>query len=270
MRFSGKSVLVTGAASGIGRATAILFAAEGAQVTIGDVNDAGLAETASMMARPARIVPYDAVDHASCHRLVAAAAESGLDVVCNIGGIHDWGPSPALDESRFERSIAINLTSLFAICRTALPHLVESGGNIVNVASAAGMVGVAYNAAYCAAKHGLIGYADSLRLELSPHNISVIGVTPGSIRTDVSRNAITADGGRRGESDAAIDSGIDPDDFAERMISMIDAGQREVMIADAPTEKMIGEARRTPEELIDRMIEMFNKGYAAQMGVKEK
>jgi len=73
-----------------------------------------------------------------------------------------------------------------------------------------------------------------------------------------------------GESAKAIGTGIDPDDFAERMLNAIDAGEREVMIADHEAEKMIGEARRTPEALIDRMIDMFNSGYAAQMGVTEQ
>ena len=91
MLFQGKRVLITGAASGIGRATAIKFAAEGASVTIGDVNEAGLRETAAMMASTPRIQPFDAADHASCQTLVAAAAVDGLDVLCNISGVLDWG-----------------------------------------------------------------------------------------------------------------------------------------------------------------------------------
>lgn len=97
----------------------------------------------------------------------------------------------------------------------------------------------------------------------------MIVVTPGSIRTGVSRNAMTATGGTRGVSDEAIDTGIDPDEFADRMLAAIDAGEREVAIAEHGMEKWIAEMRRTPDELFDRMIASFNSGYAARMGVKE-
>ena len=92
MRFQGKNVLITGAASGIGRATAILFAEEGARVTIGDMNGAGLEETATMMITAPQIKTYDAADFDSCRALVAAAATDGLDVLCNISGMMKWAP----------------------------------------------------------------------------------------------------------------------------------------------------------------------------------
>ena len=103
MQFSGKNILVTGAASGIGRATAIHFANEGANLTIGDVNEEGLAETAGMMARVPQIIPYDASNFASCRALVAAAAKDGLDVLANISGMLKWGPSLEFSIEDFER-----------------------------------------------------------------------------------------------------------------------------------------------------------------------
>ncbi|HMT44068.1 MAG TPA: SDR family oxidoreductase, partial [Chakrabartia sp.] len=135
MRFEGKKVLVTGAASGIGRATAIRFAAEGADVTIADVNEAGLKDTATQMARSPRIHAFDAMDTDSCRGLVAAAAVDGLDVLCNISGILKWGPSLDFAVEDFERILKVNTTSVFVLCQAALPHLIKSRGNIVNTAS---------------------------------------------------------------------------------------------------------------------------------------
>ena len=103
MRFAGKKALVTGAASGIGRATAIRLASEGAAITIGDVNAAGLEETAAMMAVRPAIVPFDATDFSSCRALVEAASSDGLDVLCNISGILKWGPSLEFAVEDFER-----------------------------------------------------------------------------------------------------------------------------------------------------------------------
>ena len=169
--------------------------------------------------------------------------------------------------------LGVNVDLLGPICLTQalLKRMVaRKTGQIVMISSLAGKVGSPLRTAYCAAKHGLIGYADALRIEVAGHGISVIGVTPGSIRTDVSRNAMTADGSTRGVSDEAIETGIDPDIFAELMLTAIDEGQREVAIAEHGMEKWIAEVRRTPEEMFDKMIENFHSGYAARMGVSEQ
>ncbi len=273
MSMAGKCVWITGASSGIGAALARAYARRGCRLILSGRNQAALAEVAGQCGVEHLILPFDTADFAAAQQAADQAWDwsGGIDVLVNNAGISQRSLAIDTDFAVYRKMIDIDLLGPICLTQALIKRMAgRKTGQIIMISSLAGKIGSPLRTAYCAAKHGLIGYADSLRLELSPHNISVIGVTPGSIRTDVSRNAITADGGRRGESDAAIDSGIDPDDFAERMISMIDAGQREVMIADAPTEKMIGEARRTPEELIDRMIEMFNKGYAAQMGVKEK
>lgn len=183
MQLAGKKALVTGAASGIGRATAIRFAAEGAQVTIADVNAAGLAETAALMALPPRIQTFDAADHDSCRALVAAAAENGLDVLCNISGILDWGSTASFPVEKFERILAINTTSVFVLCQAALPHLIESKGCIVNTASTAGVQGIAYNVAYSASKHAVVGITKSLAVEVASHGVRVNAICPGAVAT---------------------------------------------------------------------------------------
>jgi short-subunit dehydrogenase len=236
-----------------------------------------LAEVAAQCGVEHLILPFDTADFAAAQAAAdtawdwASSVSGGIDVLVNNAGISQRSLAVDTDFSVYRKMIDIDLLGPICLTQALLKRMTgRKTGQIVMISSLAGKIGSPLRSAYCAAKHGLIGYADAIRLELSPHNISVIGVTPGSIRTDVSRNAITADGGRRGESDKAIDTGIDPDDFAERMLSAIDAGEREVMIAEHEAEKMIGEARRTPEALIDRMIGMFNSGYAAQMGVTEQ
>ncbi|MCB2060065.1 MAG: SDR family oxidoreductase [Novosphingobium sp.] len=183
MLFEGKRVLITGAASGIGRATAIKFAAEGAQVTIGDVNEAGLAETAGMMAGEPRVQTFDAADFASCRELVAVAAKDGLDVLCNVSGILKWGPSQDFAVEDFERVMRINTTSVFVLCQAAMPHLIESKGNIVNTASTASLQGIAYTIAYSASKHAVAAITKGLAIEFASKRVRVNAICPGQVNT---------------------------------------------------------------------------------------
>jgi NAD(P)-dependent dehydrogenase (short-subunit alcohol dehydrogenase family) len=189
MRFEGKSVLVTGAASGIGRATAILFAAEGARVTIGDINAAGLQETAGMMATTPRITAYDAGDFASCRALVEAASTTGLDVLCNISGMLKWGPSLEFSVDDFERILRINTTSVFVMCQAALPHLIKSKGNIVNTASTAALQGIAYTIAYAASKHAVAAITKSLAIEFASTGVRINAICPGHVDTPMGNSA---------------------------------------------------------------------------------
>lgn len=189
MRFEGKKVLVTGAASGIGRATAIRLASEGAAVTIGDINEAGLSETAGMMASVPRICAFDAGDMASCRNLVEAAAVDGLDVLCNISGILKWGPSLDFGLDDFERILKINTTSVFALCQAALPHLIKSKGNIVNTASTAALQGIAYTIAYSASKHAVAAITKGLAIEFASKGVRVNAICPGHVNTPMGNAA---------------------------------------------------------------------------------
>lgn len=232
MRFEGKKVLVTGAASGIGRATAILFAREGATVTIGDVNEAGLAETAAAMATPARIQPYDAADFASCRTLVDVVAEKGLDVVCNIAGILKWGPSQDFSIEDFDRIMRVNTTSVFAICQAALPHLIESKGNIVNTASSSALVGIAYTIAYSASKHAVAGITKGLAIEFAAKGVRINAVCPGQVKTPMTAApppAADLDWGLVMRNAPKLADGIcDPEDIAESIAWLASDAARKV------------------------------------------
>lgn len=182
-RFAGKRALVTGAASGIGKATAVLLAAEGAIVTLADRDVQGLEKTRALIGAQHYAAGFDAADTQSCQKLVATGAEGGLDIVCNIAGFLDWGATEGFDEARFEQVLRINLFGTFAICRAALPHLVESKGCIVNMASTAGLTGIAYSTAYCASKHAVVGLTKSLSAEFASRGVRVNAVCPGHVDT---------------------------------------------------------------------------------------
>jgi|TARA_R110002049_G_scaffold199766_12_gene370215 meso-butanediol dehydrogenase/(S,S)-butanediol dehydrogenase/diacetyl reductase len=189
MTLEGKHILVTGAASGIGRATALRLAEDGATLTLADINQGGLTETTSMISAPTEIIAYDATDIESCQSMMAAATANGLDCLCNIAGLLDWGPTLDFDEARFQRVIAINLTSVYSLCRAALPDLIKSGGNIVNMASTAGLLGTPYSIAYSASKHGIVGLTKSLAVEFASRNVRVNAVAPGQVNTPMAHQA---------------------------------------------------------------------------------
>lgn len=230
MELQGKKALVTGAASGIGRATAIRFAAEGADVTIGDINAAGLEETAAMMARPARIQPFDAADFASCRALVEVAASDGLDILANISGILRWGPSLDFTEEQFAQVLAVNTTSVYALCRAALPHLIKSKGAIVNTASTAALQGIAYTVAYTASKHAVAAITKSLAVEFADRGVRINAVCPGQVDTAMGHTPPPA-----GEinwdlvmrnTPKLVDGIADPADIAEAILFLASARAR--------------------------------------------
>lgn len=184
MRLDGRRALVTGAASGIGRATAIRLAAEGAIVTIADINAEGLDETAAQMPTlPRDRITFDAADTASCQALVARAAADGLDILCNISGILRWGPTIDFPLEDFERVMRINTTSVFALCQAALPHLLKSKGTIINTASTASLQGIAYTLAYAASKHAVAAITKSLAVEFASAGLRINAICPGQVNT---------------------------------------------------------------------------------------
>lgn len=185
MRLEGKTAIVTGAASGIGLAVAKRLAADGAKVVIGDRNAQGVEEAARTIGSSASALALDVADEASCQALVdhAVGLHGGLDILCNIAGVLDFGRFADVDRGRWDRVISVNLTGVYQMCRAAMPHLVDRRGNIVNMASAAGLVGVPYNSAYTASKHGVVGLTRALALEFSKEGVRVNAVCPGGVDT---------------------------------------------------------------------------------------
>ncbi len=180
----GKVALVTGASSGLGAAVAQLFAARGAKVF-------GVARDAERMATVFEEVPggaYASVDISSseaCRDAVAQCVETfgRLDALINVAGFHQMRHTLSVTDEDWDKDLAVNLNGPFFLCRAALPHLLEAGGNIVNVASIAGIEGEVYSAGYCAAKHGLVGLTRALAIEFTSDRLRVNAVCPGGMLT---------------------------------------------------------------------------------------
>jgi NAD(P)-dependent dehydrogenase (short-subunit alcohol dehydrogenase family) len=187
----GKRCLITGAASGIGRATAIAVAGHGAELFLTDRDGDGLERVAAEIRGAGGTVTHFATADVADHEAVVALAEEmharapNMDVVMNIAGISTWGRIEQLDHEHWRRTIDINLMGPISVLECFVPPMIEAGrgGHIVNVSSVAGLFGLPWHAPYSASKFGLRGVSEVLRFDLRKHGIGVSLVCPGAVKT---------------------------------------------------------------------------------------
>ena len=190
---TGKVALVTGAAAGLGRASALRLAELGADVALVDIAEAGLAETeqaARALGRRALVLPLDLADRTNCAAAVerTLAGLGRLDALCNVAGVMIPGPTAEASDAAWDMTMAVNLAAPFFLIRAAIPHLLETHGAIVNVTSCAAFQGQAYFAAYCAAKAGLTNMTKALAMEFMKAPIRINAVAPGGMMTGLTAN----------------------------------------------------------------------------------
>jgi NAD(P)-dependent dehydrogenase (short-subunit alcohol dehydrogenase family) len=187
---TGEAALITGAASGLGRGTALALARAGADVCIVDVNTAGLEETAQQvraLGRKALVHATDLGVAENCGAAVAAAvaALGRLDALCNVAGLIIFANSTQMEGKDWDKTLAVNLSAPFHLSKASIPHLLERDGAIVNVTSTAAFIGEAYAAAYCATKAGLNAMTKAMAMEYMHKPIRINALAPGGMMTNI-------------------------------------------------------------------------------------
>ena len=224
----GKVAVVTGAASGMGQATAALFADEGARVAALDVNEEPLQAVVGEIAAagyPVRGWTLDVADLDAINRVIPAIAEhfGGIDILVNNAGIGAGGPVDGEEyEEKWQRAFDVLVTAHVRIIRAALPYLRESpGGRIVNIASTEGLGATKYASPYTAAKTAVIGLTRSLAVELGSENITVNCICPGPVRTGMTESIAEADKREYARRRVALRRYADPEEVAHGTLSLV-------------------------------------------------
>ncbi|KAJ4987433.1 3-alpha-(or 20-beta)-hydroxysteroid dehydrogenase [Stagonosporopsis vannaccii] len=229
--FQDKVVLITGSASGIGRATALKLSSLGAKLSVCDLNGASLAELSSQVETQIYTQTVDVSNTTQVQSFVSAtvAALGGIDHVFNCAGVNPTSiPLEETSDAYWEKLVNTNLKGVFVVTRTCLPHL-SPGSSIVNVSSISGIRGSAMQSVYCTTKFGLIGMSKSLALELGPRGIRVNTVAPGYI--DTPTNAGIVKGGEaveRMRAGNALERLGTPEEVADVVAFLMGEGARYV------------------------------------------
>lgn len=225
-RFDDKVVLVTGAASGIGRAAAERMAAEGGSIWCTDVNAGGLEQTVQAIEAAggkAHAHRFDISDEADVQACVDACLQhyGQLDAVVNMAGILGFYETDTMSQVDFERIISVNLVGTFLLCKAALPALMKTGGNIVNAASTASLSGLPWGAAYSASKGGVLAMTRAIAVEYAKRGVRANCVCPG----EISQTGMSGDSGN-----LSMPGEMDPQ-LMGRLLSLSGARGPEVVAA---------------------------------------
>lgn len=233
----GRRIILTGASEGIGRALALELAGHGARLALA-ARDRGRLESLAQECRArggeARALPTDVTSQQDCEWLVneTLAAFGGIDVLVHNAGITMWSRFDALEDlSIFARIMEVNYFAPVRLTALALPEIKKSRGLLVAVASLAGLTGVPERSGYAASKHALIGFFDSLRIELAGTGVDVSVLAPDFVISEIHRRAIGPDGEPLGESPMVQARIMTAEDCARRIARAIDRRERQVLMS---------------------------------------
>jgi len=235
--FTGKVVWITGASSGIGRGLAEEFSALGARVILSARREGVLQQVKASLPTECVVLPLDLEELATIDSKCkeALAAFGHIDILVNNGGISTRALARESPLEVDERLMRLNFIAQVAITKGVLPAMIaRKSGHIVNISSVAGKLGANLRSAYCASKFAMIGFFDALRMEELENNIRVTNICPGSVQTDVSRNALGSDGKPLGGSDDNIENGLSVERVAKLITAATWAGLDECWMAKHP------------------------------------
>lgn len=229
-----KTIWITGASSGIGEGLVKALAEKGANLILSARSNDKLTQLKESLPNRDKhlVVPLDLADIASIKWAVNSILEQGIniDVLVNNGGISQRGLVREISLDVHRQVMEVNYFGTIAITQELLPNLLKNKGKIVNIASVAGKVGGQSMSGYAGSKHALIGFMDCLRAEEESNGLSVLNVCPGFVRTDISKNALTADGSQFGQMADSIANGISVEECTHAIIRAIEKDQREIVI----------------------------------------
>lgn len=251
-----ETVWITGASAGIGEALALQYAKDRARLVLSARRedelrrvaqrciDAGLAKDDVL------VLPLDVTDWAALPGKVQAVLDAfgQIDLLVNNAGVSQRSLCKDTDMAVYQKLMDVDVMGQIALTKAVLPHMLERGaGHLAVTSSVAGKVGVPMRTGYCAAKHAVMGFFDALRAEVEGQGISVSTITPGFIRTDISRNALAGDGSAYGREDEDIAGGMNVDECAEVVFRGLKSKKREIPVGKGKEMAALWLKRIAPE-----------------------
>jgi len=238
--FDNQVIWITGASSGIGEAVAKQFIAQGARLVLSARREKKLQElkqnciTDGAKVEQILVLPLDIEkpdEFAAAHEIVIGQFGQ-LDMLFNNAGISQRSLCKDTDLSVYRTLFEVDFFGQVALTKEVLPLMIKNNmGHLVVTSSVAGKIGVPFRTGYCAAKHAVMGFFDALRAEVANDNIRVTTITPGYIKTDLSKNALNSDGSKFGITDSDIANGISADECAKKIIDGLKKGKTEILVA---------------------------------------
>lgn len=234
MKYEGKIVWITGASRGIGRALAVAFAREGAHLVLSARSEESLLPVQVECLRHTRVCTIEAMDLGAPDAIRVAVERvigrhGRLDMLVHNAGVSQRSTAETTNLEVDRHIMEVNYFGPVLLTKLVLPHMgLGAGAQIVAISSMVGIFGFPLRSAYSASKHAVHGFFETLGIELSSHGIAVTIVSPGRVRTDISRHALTGSGTEHGTMDPGQDSGISAERCAKQILRGITRGKREI------------------------------------------